>query len=186
MRRTRHAIMAAFAQLLEERPMNKITVKDIVDRCDVNRNTFYYHFQDLYAVIEWICCRELMEEIDVDGDITFEEWLRKLMETMEADRAFYKKLANEIEWKQMADRTKAIVAEQVDRFLSASGEMKGIRSEERAFMVDFFSTSIIYYLLDFITSNKNMTTEERSKQIAVAVRTLGKFKFSNGMSAAKA
>ena len=63
---------------------------------------------------------------------------------------------------------------------------KGIRSEERAFMVDFFSTSIIYYLLDFITSNKNMTTEERSKQIAVAVRTLGKFKFSNGMSAAKA
>ena len=127
-----------------------------------------------------------MEEIDVDGDITFEEWLRKLMETMEADRAFYKKLANEIEWKQMADRTKAIVAEQVDRFLSASGEMKGIRSEERAFMVDFFSTSIIYYLLDFITSNKNMTTEERSKQIAVAVRTLGKLKFSNGMSAAKA
>ena len=72
----------------------------------------------------------------------------------------------------MADRTKAIVAEQVDRFLSASGEMKGIRSEERAFMVDFFSTSIIYYLLDFITSNKNMTTEERSKQIAVAVRNV--------------
>ena len=186
MRRTRASIIAAFSQLLEERPLNKITVKDIVDRCDINRNTFYYHFQDLYAVIEWICCKELMEEVDVDGDITFEEWLRKLMETMEADRAFYKKLANEIEWKQMADRTKAIVAEQVDRFLSASGEMKGIRSEERAFMVDFFSTSIIYYLLDFITSNKNMTTEERSKQIAVAVRTLGKFKFSNGMSAAKA
>ena len=185
MRRTRASIIAAFSQLLEERPLNKITVKDIVDRCDINRNTFYYHFQDLYAVIEWICCKELMEEVDVDGDITFEEWLRKLMETMEADRAFYKKLANEIEWKQMADRTKAIVAEQVDRFLSASGEMKGIRSEERAFMVDFFSTSIIYYLLDFITSNKNMTTEERSKQIAVAVRTLGKFKFSNGMSAAK-
>ncbi len=69
--------------------------------------------------------KELMEEVDVDGDITFEEWLRKLMETMEADRAFYKKLANEIEWKQMADRTKAIVAEQVERFLSASGEMKG-------------------------------------------------------------
>ena len=100
-----------------------------------------------------------MEEVDVDGDITFEEWLRKLMETMEADRAFYKKLANEIEWKQMADRTKAIVAEQVDRFLSASGEMKGIRSEERAFMVDFFSTSIIYYLLDFITKHDDRRTQ---------------------------
>ena len=183
---TKKALSASLKKFMERKPLSKISISEIIADCGVNRKTFYYHFQDLYAVIEWICCKELMEEVDVDGDITFEEWLRKLMETMEADRAFYKKLANEIEWKQMADRTKAIVAEQVDRFLSASGEMKGIRSEERAFMVDFFSTSIIYYLLDFITSNKNMTTEERSKQIAVAVRTLGKFKFSNGMSAAKA
>ena len=63
MRRTRHAIMAAFAQLLEERPMNKITVKDIVDRCDVNRNTFYYHFQDIPSLL-----REMMET-QVDGII---------------------------------------------------------------------------------------------------------------------
>ena len=68
-----------------------------MEETGMKRQSFYYHFQDLYAVIEWICCRELMEEIDVDGDITFEEWLRKLMETMEADRAFYKKPANEIE-----------------------------------------------------------------------------------------
>lgn len=182
---TKEKIALAVKELMRQKSIRKITVQDIMEETGMKRQSFYYHFQDLYAVIEWICCKELMEEVDVDGDITFEEWLRKLMETMEADRAFYKKLANEIEWKQMADRTKAIVAEQVDRFLSASGEMKGIRSEERAFMVDFFSTSIVYYLLDFITSNKNMTTEERSKQIAVAVRTLGKFKFSNGMSAAK-
>lgn len=182
---TKEKIALAVKELMRQKSIRKITVQDIMEETGMKRQSFYYHFQDLYAVIEWICCKELMEEVDVDGDITFEEWLRKLMETMEADRAFYKKLANEIEWKQMADRTKAIVAEQVDRFLSASGEMKGIRSEERAFMVDFFSTSIIYYLLDFITSNKNMTTEERSKQIAVAVRTLGKFKFSNGMLGAK-
>ena len=55
--------MAAFAQLLEERPMNKITVKDIVDRCDVNRNTFYYHFQDIPSLL-----REMMET-QVDGII---------------------------------------------------------------------------------------------------------------------
>ena len=156
---TKEKIALAVKELMRQKSIRKITVQDIMEETGMKRQSFYYHFQDLYAVIEWICCKELMEEVDVDGDITFEEWLRKLMETMEADRAFYKKLANEIEWKQMADRTKAIVAEQVDRFLSASGEMKGIRSEERAFMVDFFSTSIIYYLLDFITSNKNMTTE---------------------------
>ena len=57
MRRTRASIIAAFSQLLEERPLNKITVKDIVDRCDINRNTFYYHFQDIPALLQ-----EMMEE----------------------------------------------------------------------------------------------------------------------------
>ena len=44
MEQTRGAIIKAFGQLLEEKPMNKITVKDIVERCGINRNTFYYHF----------------------------------------------------------------------------------------------------------------------------------------------
>ena len=57
MKRTRNAIIAAFAQLLEERPMNKITVKDIVERCGINRNTFYYHFSDIPSLLQ-----EVMEE----------------------------------------------------------------------------------------------------------------------------
>ena len=52
MRRTRDSIMAAFAQLLDERPMNKIIVKDIVERCGINRNTFYYHFPDIPTLLQ--------------------------------------------------------------------------------------------------------------------------------------
>ena len=47
MKQTKELITDTFWQLLEEKPYNKITVQDIVDRCDVNRNTFYYHFQDI-------------------------------------------------------------------------------------------------------------------------------------------
>ena len=43
---TKTAIMDAFLQLLEERPMERITVQDIVQRCGVSRNTFYYHYGD--------------------------------------------------------------------------------------------------------------------------------------------
>ena len=46
---TRTAIVNSFIRLLNEKPLDKITVKDIVDDCGVNRNTFYYHFQDIYA-----------------------------------------------------------------------------------------------------------------------------------------
>lgn len=51
---TRNAIIHAFLRLLEERPLSKITVKDIVDTCGINRNTFYYHFEDIPALIEAI------------------------------------------------------------------------------------------------------------------------------------
>lgn len=52
MNRTKNAIIAAFWQLLEEKPYNKITVKDIVDSCQINRNTFYYHFHDIPELLE--------------------------------------------------------------------------------------------------------------------------------------
>ena len=54
---TRQTIIKAFTQLLDEKPIKKITVKDIVERCDINRNTFYYHFQDIPSLV-----REMLEE----------------------------------------------------------------------------------------------------------------------------
>lgn len=58
MNRTKKAISDAFWQLLEENPYNKITVQSIVDHCQVNRKTFYYHFPDIpalteYSITEW-------------------------------------------------------------------------------------------------------------------------------------
>lgn len=48
------AVKASFLRLLEERPLRDITVKDIVQDCGVNRNTFYYHFKDIPALLEEI------------------------------------------------------------------------------------------------------------------------------------
>ena len=57
---TKMAIQTAFIQLLNERPMNKITVKDITDSCGINRNSFYYHYQDMPALLEEV----LMEKVN--------------------------------------------------------------------------------------------------------------------------
>lgn len=46
MNRTKKLISDAFWALLEEKPFNRITVQNIVECCQVNRNTFYYHFQE--------------------------------------------------------------------------------------------------------------------------------------------
>lgn len=51
---TSKAIEESFIRLLNERPLDKITIKDIVDDCGISRNTFYYHFQDITALLEHI------------------------------------------------------------------------------------------------------------------------------------
>ena len=57
---TKAAIITSFLRLVSKKPFDKITVRDIVDDCDINRNTFYYYFQDIYAVLEEICEMLLM------------------------------------------------------------------------------------------------------------------------------
>ncbi len=52
---TKKAIFESFLALASKKPLEKLTVRDIVDHCGINRNTFYYHFQDIYAVFEGIC-----------------------------------------------------------------------------------------------------------------------------------
>jgi AcrR family transcriptional regulator len=49
---TRSSIQKAFAQLLEQKPYNRVTVKDIAQQCGICRNTFYYHFRDIEDLFE--------------------------------------------------------------------------------------------------------------------------------------
>lgn len=66
---TQKAIKEAFVRLLEQRPVNKITVKDIVTECGINRNTFYYHFQDIPTLLEQIAEDNVAEVISACPDI---------------------------------------------------------------------------------------------------------------------
>ena len=56
---TKEIIIRTLFELLNEKPLAKITVKDIVERCGVNRNTFYYHFRDISDVVECALLREV-------------------------------------------------------------------------------------------------------------------------------
>ena len=60
---TKQAIRNSFMKLLNERPVNQITVKDIVEDCGINRNSFYYHYQDLPSMVEEIILEEMNEII---------------------------------------------------------------------------------------------------------------------------
>ena len=65
---TKKAIMESFLHLMEKKPLDKLTVRDIVDDCGINRNTFYYYFQDIYAVLEEYC-DQIVADLPQEGSI---------------------------------------------------------------------------------------------------------------------
>ena len=71
---TKKIIQEEFIKILNERPLNKITVKDIASACDINRNTFYYYYTDIYAILSEIFQTELQIVIDEYNDtLSWEE-----------------------------------------------------------------------------------------------------------------
>ena len=61
---TRRAIKESFLKLLNQRPLNQITVKDIVEDCGINRNSFYDHFSDLPALVEEIMAEQVSAMVE--------------------------------------------------------------------------------------------------------------------------
>ena len=55
---TKRAIEQSLKNLLMKKPLTKITISDITADCGMNRMTFYYHFKDIYDLVEWVCLED--------------------------------------------------------------------------------------------------------------------------------
>lgn len=70
---TKRAIMRTFQQMLEEMPFDKITVSALVRRCEISSNTFYYHYQDIYQLLDLWISNELARFVPGE-DSEFTDW----------------------------------------------------------------------------------------------------------------
>lgn len=75
---TKRLIFDTFIELLEKKPFDRITVKDIVETCDINRNTFYYYYSDIYDLLEEVFTRELNKLVEAhkEGKSWVEAFIR--------------------------------------------------------------------------------------------------------------
>ena len=75
--RTKNAIRRSFIELLAERPFDKISVRDLAERSEVTRNTFYYYYTDIYALAEDVFESEV-EKIR-SGVESYESWQKAFL-----------------------------------------------------------------------------------------------------------
>lgn len=78
---TKRALVASLKKLLLQKPLDKITISDIAEDCGINRMTFYYHFRDIYDLVEWACEEEATKALA--GKKTYDTWQQGFLQIFE-------------------------------------------------------------------------------------------------------
>lgn len=86
----KRAIAASLLELVEQKPLEKISVSDIVKHAHVGRQTFYNHFKDKNDLIYWIFCRTLSGERALMEHAGLRAYLTKLYTEAQKYRRFLK------------------------------------------------------------------------------------------------
>lgn len=136
---TRKAIKEAFIKLLEQRPLNSITVKDIVEECGINRNSFYYHYQDLPALIEEIVKEEAEDIIRAYPSVT------SIVECFDAAAEFASRKRKAIMHiyrsvnREMFERNLMMVCEYfVRRYIDTALTAEEIIAQDKQTIIDYY------------------------------------------------
>ena len=79
---TKRTLSETLKKILQEKSLDKVTVVDIVEASAINRQTFYYHFKDIYDLTEWVCVEDAARALQ--GKKTYDSWQEGLLQIYEA------------------------------------------------------------------------------------------------------
>lgn len=156
------ALETALKDIMRQTPFEKITVSDITNRCQLNRQTFYYHFADKYALLGQIYKQEIFDPF-TDG-LTFENWnthLLQMFETMAADAALYKNavLHADDEFRRFLFQSAATLFRDAVAKLNLRSGLQ-VSEEEQHFIADFFAYGITGTVLDWVRGGMRKTPDQ--------------------------
>ena len=119
---TKAKIAAAVRELMQKRPVSKITVQDVMERTDMTRQSFYYHFQDIYNVLEWNITECMKDELKFRKDQSFEDWCRLVMSMLRDNQAFCRKVGDALGRNKIQEILLPYVRPQMERLRAACVE----------------------------------------------------------------
>jgi len=155
---TKRMLADALITLLEEKPLDRITIKELTENCGVNRNTFYYHFQDIYSLLNWIFMEEAERIIAAHRDRG--EWLEGIKSAM--DYVFQnKKMIYHVYYSIRREELERYLYEVMENvvldYVAYLSEGMEISGDDRRLIADFFKYALVGWALHWI---ENGMTEE--------------------------
>ncbi|MDE7231816.1 MAG: TetR/AcrR family transcriptional regulator [Lachnospiraceae bacterium] len=165
---TKMALAESLKKLLMTKKLEKITINDLAAACGISRMAFYYHFKDIYDLVEWTCVEDMRTALqDKKTYDTWQEGMSQIFEVVLENKLFILKVCRSIGRERIEgylyqftyDLLKDVVEE----------KCRGIDLEEgdKAFIADFYKYGFVGIMLDWIGNEMKEDHEEIVQKMSV-------------------
>lgn len=161
--KTKKIIKNTFAELIKEnKELNKITVTELVKRADINRGTFYNHYDSIYAVAEELESEiikvlfENQKRLDTLNDIF--KYLDEIIAYLKENQDIYRLLLSSNEPQLFLKKLNHLILEKLYDSLNNNPNFKS--SNVLKFEIAFFTDGIVNQVLNYFTEKSDYTLDE--------------------------
>ncbi|MDO5400930.1 MAG: TetR-like C-terminal domain-containing protein [Eubacteriales bacterium] len=151
---TKRALEASLKNLLLKKPLDKITINDITEDCGINRMTFYYHFRDIYDLIEWACQEDARKALE--GKKTYDTWQQGLLQIFQAvleNKPFIMNVYRCVSREQVEQYLYRLTYDLLIGVVNDQARGMQVREEDKQFIAHFYKYAFVGLLLEWIGSD---------------------------------
>ena len=151
---TKRALEQSLKNLLREKPLSKITVTDITEDCGISRMTFYYHFKDIYDLVEWACMEDAAKALA--NKKTYDTWQQgflQILQSLQKDKVFYINVYHSISREYIEQYLYKLTYDLLINVVEEKSQGMSIRPEDKQFIADFYKYAFVGLTLDWVRRN---------------------------------
>lgn len=144
-------IKDAFLEILETTPIEKIKVKDIAEKCHISRQTFYYHYYDIFSILKYIFEKQTEKALE---DVTFVEDLEtsylKIMNWFKKNERLITITYNYDNGRLLKNCLKQILLPTINKLVEKNSYGYSVTNKQLSFISNFYFITLISFLFDWI------------------------------------
>ena len=167
---TKQALEASLKKMMLKKPLDKITISDLTTDCGISRMAFYYHFKDIYDLVEWSCIEDASRALQ--GKKTYDTWQEGLQQIFEAvleNKPFILNVYRSVKREQVENYLYSLTYQLIEGVVEEQSENLMVTEEQKKFIADFYKYSFVGVMLDWIKRGMKEAPEEIANMVCVTM-----------------
>lgn len=168
---TKRALEQSLKNLLLKKPLTKITVGDITEDCGINRMTFYYHFKDIYDLVEWSCLEDAKRALEEKK--TYDTWQQGFLQIFKAvqeNKPFILNVYRCVHREQVEKYLQPLVDQLLLNVINEEAAGITVRDEDKQFIAQVYSYMFIGLMLDWIKDDMREDPQQIVEKLSKLIK----------------